>query len=108
MTFDDCRFARQFFAWALDHHRVHWSLYCRLMRSVSQWERRLIGCQEKEGFLTFEAAALVATKMMRREANVLVKPYRCELCGKFHVAHRNTKTIRAKQHYRNAKRREYA
>ena len=105
MTFDDCRVARAMFDWALRMHRLSWAAYCVLMRNVSAWERRLIGCG-KESFDTFDAAAVVATKMMRREANTLVQAYRCHLCGRFHVAHRNTKTLRAKQQYR--KRREYA
>jgi hypothetical protein len=109
MTFDDCRASRAMFDWALRVRRLHWLTYCALMRSVSEWERRLLGCSGKEAFPSFEAATVIATRMMRREPNTFVRAYHCGLCGKFHVAHRNTKTLRAKQHVRNAKRgREYA
>jgi hypothetical protein len=105
---DYCHFVRAVCRWAVKTRRLRFQEYNALMRDLIALEHKVLGCNGKQGFLTYTAADEVARKMMRREPNVLVKPYACCVCGKFHVGHRSTKTLRARKHLRQGKKEVYA
>lgn len=70
--------------------------YNALMADVREREWRLIGCNGKETFPTFEAADRVAKHRCGKDGHKARRAYHCQFCGEYHVAavHPRTKTIR--------------
>lgn len=100
-TLDHLTLARAVFTWAArTRHPIgcgvpfSWAMYNFFMRNVIDAEKKIIGCQGKWAFPTFDAANHVAHKKTfgLRKAR---KPYHCEACGKFHLSGADSKSRRA-------------
>lgn len=59
----------------------------------AQRRKKAISCRGKAGFPTEEIAQKVAGRMNSKGKHV--KPYKCDICGKFHVCKREKASVLA-------------
>jgi hypothetical protein len=101
-TLEQLTFARAVFTWAArNRHPIgdgvpfSWAMHNFFMRSVMEAEARIIACQGKWSFRTFEAAQQVAQKHSRHDHRKARHAYHCQSCGDYHIGTSQSKGRRA-------------
>lgn len=82
---EQCVFSRAVLTWAArtSHNGFTWREHNYLMRDVIWNERRILGCEGKEQYPTFEAAL----RVVKHVRHAPMKAYACKVCRYFHIAH---------------------
>lgn len=77
--------ARAILRWAVFTRRMSYFEHRDLMRNLNMNEARVFGCT-KRGFGSFGEAQSIADHRRGKDGHKRRSPYRCEACGKFHLA----------------------
>lgn len=59
----------------------------------AQQRKKAISCREKSVFLSEETAQKAAGRMNQKGKHV--RPYKCDICGKFHICKRDKASVLA-------------
>lgn len=63
------------------------------MNKFVQWQRRMAGCVGKTNYRSWMAAVEAVKRMHRKHEGARLHPYRCKMCGGFHVGNNNEKEV---------------
>lgn len=74
---------------------ITWRRYNHLIRSVDQHESRILGCEGKHRFDTFDLAHKVATKPTRDGGKM--RAYACRVCAGWHITGLSLNEARARR-----------
>lgn len=97
---DGLKCAKRLLTWAGATRRMMWREVNVLMAAVRDRERAYVACITKEAYATFSLAEKVAKRPSRNGYGVKVA-YRCDVCHRYHIGHRDVERGRALRRIRH-------
>lgn len=97
---DGLKCAKRLLTWAGATRRMMWREVNILMAAVRERERAYVACITKAAYTNFSLADRVAKRPSRGGYGLKVA-YRCDVCHRYHVGHRDIERNRAHRQMRH-------